>query len=83
MSETRRLLRDALGWLVVELRQRRVVDTRIEVKLDSIASDLKHLIKLAGGTDAKTQALREDHDALVSRVQGIHERLTAERRPAG
>ena len=65
-SEERRVLRDALGAIEDELRLQRATGTEILKRLDV-------LIKMAGGSDAKVQALREDHDALAEQVSG-HER---------
>lgn len=57
--EERQLVREGFGAIEEELRQRRAVDAEILKRLDV-------LIKLAGGTDAKTTAIREDLDAHVS-----------------
>lgn len=67
-SEERAALQEGLGAIEDELRQRRAVDNEIIKRLDV-------LIKLAGGNDAKTQALREDHDALSAQVQDHERRL--------
>jgi hypothetical protein len=57
-NETKRLIREGFGAIEDELRQRRAVDTEIVKRLDV-------LIKLAGGTDAKATAIREDLDAHI------------------
>ena len=69
-NETRRIIRNALGAIEDELRQRRATDAEILKRLDT-------LIKMAGGTDAKTTALREDHDALAEQVQQHERKLRA------
>lgn len=58
-DEKTRLTREGFGAIADELRQRRAVDREILKRLDV-------LIKLAGGTDAKATAIREDLDAHVS-----------------
>lgn len=65
-NETRRIIREGFGAIEDELRQRRATDTEILKRLEV-------LIRLAGGSDAQIQALREDHDALTDKVAG-HER---------
>lgn len=72
MNEDTRIIRDALGAIEDELRQRRAVDREIMSRLDT-------LIRMVGGQDAKTAALREDHDALAAQVQDHQRRLAGVR----
>ena len=67
-NDTRRIIRDGFGAIEDEFRQRRATDAEILRRLDA-------LIKLAGGTDAKVQAVREDHSALTNQVAEHERRL--------
>ncbi len=65
-NDERRLVREGFGFIEEELRLQRATGAEILKRLDV-------LIRLAGGTDAKATAVREDHDALAAQVQD-HER---------
>jgi hypothetical protein len=77
VSELKRLVRAGFGFIADELRQRRAADRRMELKLDAIGTDIKELVRLAGGADAKVQAIREDFDALRDGKVDEHERKIA------
>jgi len=64
------VIRDALGAIEDELRQRRAVDTEILKRLDI-------LIRMASGSEARLVALREDHEAHVSKVASLERSLRA------
>ena len=69
-NETRRVIRDALGAIEDAFRQQRAENREILKRLDK-------LIEMAGGTDAKVQAIREDHDALADKVNNHGKRLAS------
>lgn len=57
-DDLKSLVREGFGAIEDELRQRRATDAEILKRLDV-------LIKLVGGNDAKTTAIREDLDAHI------------------
>ena len=73
-NETRRIIRDALGAIEVELRQQRHAR---KGELAEISRKLDVLIRMVGGHDAKIQAVREDHDALSGQVADHERRLAS------
>lgn len=68
--ETRAIIRDGFGAILDEFRQRRAVDREILARLDV-------LIRMAGGSEAKIEALREDHDALTEKTASHERRIRA------
>jgi hypothetical protein len=73
MEEFKRLIRAGFGFILDEMRLRRVAELQNREILERVDKNVALLVKASGGHDARIQALREDHDALAGQVT-VHER---------
>lgn len=76
-KEEKRLLREGFGAIADEFRQQRATSREI-------LRQLRELVRLAGGDNAKIQTIREDHDAITGQVAEHERKIRAiyERVPA-